>query len=232
MQDLCRVVIEGKTASAVQGTGLRDAIQEIADNLGAKGQIRNIKGESKVEVICEKVHCVRLKEEILRLDSTQENVFKIKKVDIKEDLFDEFTGFDVVREDDLSEMVWGLQAAGKVFAITEEKREFTRNRSLFKGLELCINSISIHLDQIQSNEKRSPMHLFAVEHFLEEPPGNVDDTLLRKLWDLYTLCKNINAGIENRIKVDDPLLQDYIKRLRELLIEVAAETRDLYSGIK
>jgi len=39
------------TSSSVQGAELRETVQKIAGKIGIKGQIRNVKGKPKVEIL-------------------------------------------------------------------------------------------------------------------------------------------------------------------------------------
>ena len=219
-QNLVRIIIEGETASSVQGAELRETVQEIAGKIGIKGQIRNVKGKPKVEIICEKEKSDLLFKEIERLKERKDTLFKIKNVTKTDKLFDDFQDFDVVREDDLSEMVWALQGAGKVFYFAEKMRQETRKKSLFTALKSCITNISMNLDEIISGEKSSRFHLFAIEHFLKEPPLGVDSILERNLWDLYDVCQEVNTLLTDRKEFDEKRFKSDCERIRKLLKKI------------
>ena len=155
-----RIMIIGETANSVHGSELREYIQRIANNMSINGQIRNIKGDSKVEIICEgeKEKLDNFFKKIKKLEKCKDKLFNIKEVNNEEELF-EFKEFKLVREDELSEMVWALQGAGKVFYATEK----TRIESLYDGLKTGITYISIHTGNIRSGEKYSKIPLFIIE---------------------------------------------------------------------
>jgi acylphosphatase len=228
-QDICRIVVYGETTSSVHGAELREKIQEIALKWKIDGQIRNVKGWPQVEIICCRDDAKTFGKFLIELEglkSRKDALYKVTGVVEKDALFDDFNGFNVVRGDDLSEMVWGLQAAGKVFSFSEK----TRNISLLKSLELCLNSVSVQLDQIEAAGRCSPFHLFAIEHFLEQPPANFEgaDTFLVKLWDLYTVGKSLNALMDDKAKPKDMEFVRQTNHLRELLCDVAALIKVLY----
>jgi len=232
-QDISRIIVYGETTSSVHGAELREKIQEIALKWKIDGQIRNVKGWPQVEIICcrdDKEKFRNFFNELLGLKAQKDALYNVTDVLERDSLFDDFNGFNVVRSDDLSEMVWGLQAAGKVFSFSEK----TRNMSLFKSLELCINSVSVQLDQMEAAGKYSSFHLFAIEHFLEQPPASFEgaDAFLLKLWDLYTVGKGLNALIENKARADEKVFISQIKSLRELLGETGAQLKVLNGQIK
>jgi hypothetical protein len=119
-------------------------------------------------------------------------------------------------------MVWALQAAGKVFGTSEKLRQAVRKKSMLGGLESCITLISIHNEELISSEECSAFHLFVIEHFLKEPPKDVDENFIRNLWDLYATCKNLNDLIENSKNKADKRFSDNTMRIKAITSSVLA----------
>lgn len=128
--------MKGETPADVQGVNLREEIQRIAvkkpfkDNI--LGFVRNDKQNGLVEIICKSKKGTALVDEfyaeILKLN--QENgLIKISEKNsgvitmsystaVKRDLLNKelkFNDFRIERNDELTEIVWALQAAGKIF---------------------------------------------------------------------------------------------------------------------
>lgn len=236
-----KLKIEGDTPSDVHGVNLRESIHKIVCKLNKdkeilklnkgkeilKGTVRNIKGTSSVEIVCEAStinHLGMLKKYIELIP--EKNVLvdmgaiKIGEfVEIKDDGLD-LDGFKVIREDELTEMVWALQAAGKAFFSQDDIRE----RNLMRGLVFEIDHIRQVIDQIDTkiNHFERKINLILIENILREPPykpQKIDDELMYDLYSLYEYCQSINMTIEKERNIDVPLdeIRKLIKRIEPKL---------------
>lgn len=184
-----RILIHPEGGHDIQGTNLREKVREIAYKIVIGGQIRNLK-DGRVEVICHteeenaKEFCEKIKsidDELIKIDRT--------KSGIAEKMFDDFgKEFIIIRENELTEMVWGLLAAGKIFQAQEQKKK----KALIKALQYGLNSISNCAQALQTNiDAKRDFSLFTLENFLKEVP--IDDKILMDaIMDLYELCKATN----------------------------------------
>jgi len=217
-QKLMRIIIQGKTATDVQGIGLRDKIQRIAKDMVIKGMVRNVKGEPKVEIICEAERANELYERIEKLKNEIRGNFIVNKPSAQ--LFDEFDDFYIKREDDLTEMVWGLQGAGKAFKEAEKMREENRKRMLIKSLTQELNSILVHIDKLRHKEPVSSLRVICLENFLREPPLDINDDLMKNLNDLYDLCVETNDLLKNGDGEYVNIIMENLNRIEHLVITI------------
>ena len=213
-----RIIIQGKTATDVQGIGLRDKIQRIAKDMVIKGMVRNVKGEPKVEIICEAERANELYERIEKLKNEIRGNFIVNKPSAQ--LFDEFDDFYIKREDDLTEMVWGLQGAGKAFKEAEKMREENRKRMLIKSLTQELNSILVHIDKLRHKEPVSSLRVICLENFLREPPLDINDDLMKNLNDLYDLCVETNDLLKNGDGEYVNIIMENLNRIEHLVITI------------
>jgi len=214
-QDMKRIVITGLTATDVQGITLREKVERLAKQLGAKGFVRNVKGKSEVEVICDADKAKELFEGIGRIRERLGGMFAIGEP--TETLFDEFTDFTIKREDDLTEMVWGLQGAGKAFLSAEDVREEMRKKRLMRGLKGEISSISDRIEDVKSGV--GTFRTICMENFLKEPPLGPDiSELLDNLNDLWDACDEANRLMPHFSQSDARArIEDNIKRIESLV---------------
>ena len=223
MQALRRILVKGVAASDVQGIVLREAIQKVAKSMGVKGSVRNVKGRPLVEIICEAGKAAPFAAGISRLQESLGTKFDVQGP--TEELFDEFKDFEVIKEDDLTEMVWGLQGAGRAFLLGEERRKSRLHMSLTNE----ILSISIRVARAKES-KYSEFPLFCTEHFLKEPPHDTGEAFMFKLRDLHNLCSETNemmrdikdgkavlgSQTEDNLKKISEITEGLIKSLREV----------------
>ena len=218
-----KITIEGETTNDVQGTNLRDRIEKIGNELNAGGFVRNIKGEAIVEIICEADKAKQFHEKLKELKKRKSELFRIKE--IKEPsgkLFDKFDRFRIIREDDLTEMVWGLLGAGRSFQFAEKMRESQRKSRLLTGLKQELTSISNQLDCIKGGDLYYELRTFCIEHFLKEPPNDMDNDLLTSLSDLCDTCYETNSLVR---KLRDWKLMDKDPSDKEKLIRKLEKSR-------
>ena len=169
--NIWRMVFAGRTDMDVQGVYFRQIIKEIADGdeLMLKGQVRNLK-DGSVEVICE---CERRKaknfyDSIIRKAKAKGIRIKEEKcITPTEDIFEFKKEFKIIREDDLREMVWALQGAGRVFKEQEE----VKRAEMINGLRYELHSISETSEKIIDEMKvNRRLRLISMKKILAQPP--------------------------------------------------------------
>lgn len=125
--------------------------------------------------------------------------------------------FQVDREDELTEMVWALQAAGRVFQLQEEEKVRRLQRALLYGVLAitdCANQLQVDL---ASNRK---FVLLAIDHYLCEAPSDNDD-LMANLYALREFCDQSNTLLElSRTKERDAELSQKLGKTLELCIKI------------
>ena len=220
-----KLIVEGDTPTDVHGVSLRESIHKTVCKMNAeqeilKGNVRNIKGSNFVEIICEADTDVipkKLKELIIKEIPKNNPLVDMKSIDIGEmnEITDDslkFDGFKLVREDELTEMVWALQAAGKAFF----SQDIIRERNLMRGLAFEMDHIKRVLVQIDDDTKNfeGKINLILIENIIKEPPYNpqeIDDELMYDLYSLYEYCQYINMIVGQGDGIKVPL--DEIRKL-------------------
>lgn len=211
-----KVEFIGTTTSDVQGIGLREEIQKLAltNTPQIKGFVQNVKGAPivKVQIIDEdRNHTnsfVKMLEEKVNEHSKK---FDHDAPPVKKDIADEtvdidaeeYASFKVVREDDLTEMVWALQGAGKTFGAQTklllkwfEERDRKKNENLKVSLQAELSSISDQANQMVSNKmKNAGLPVFSIERALTDMPFDADG-LRTALHDLHFHCREANQRMQ------------------------------------
>ncbi len=202
-QQLRRLLIQGMTASTIQGVGLRDKIEALGQEYDIQGQVRNWKGKPLVEVIYQ----ANAEKENLFLEGIRKIIGSMDGVRVEDgkNIFD-FDSFQAVREDDLTEMVWGLQGAGKLLVTIEESRQ----RSKIQAVKMSIPVIIEHISALPGGDPKGTFPLFALEHFLEEPPVDLSPALAEKVSQLHAMCHEANDLISSRGPIPSPILDSIL----------------------
>lgn len=143
--------------------------------------------------------------------------------------------FEVIREDELTEMVWALQNAGHAILYQEEFKENERVKRLVSGIEYEMDAIRYVID---NNEKlcRSILKfniyimkfkLISTENLLREPPAITKFyNLITALRSLCLYCDRFNDAIDCNLYSRKSIslielipLLDEIKKLRGEVIK-------------
>lgn len=187
--DLIRIIIKGPN---IQGVNLREKVKELADdNKISRGFIRNVREKGTVEIIIRKMEAE--KDAFIKgLESlkVERDSMKIDSIEVKDTFFDEDDlgdEFTVRREDDLHEMFWALQGAGKVFEVMEKKRI----KGQIRGLIYELNSLEERFLEVTEYEPSS------IINFLTNCPV-ADDALIESLQIICQKCREINL-IKNKM---------------------------------
>lgn len=228
-----RFLFKGEDAADIQGVQFREEIKKKACKLEIKGQVRNLKERPngfQVEVICEtesEEGATKFFEEIKRI---QNPLIKLDKAsaEMSTKLFNEFKDFNIVREDDLSEMVWALQGAGRVFANQEEERRTVRENQLLESLTYELPTISNCWEYISTERKKRHFNLICIEKILSEPPTGKKE-LVENIRNLYETCKQFNDMMDEG-GWDGILSSENYEKIQGLLKGIKAKCEE--TGVK
>lgn len=115
--------IIGEDETDIHGGGYRVRIMKFAKEQGVLGSVRNIKFKPEIEVRLikeNKEQAEKFKDDLKT--KLKEPKLKFDDVCYFQDNDDNYKDFTVVREDELTEMVWALQGAGQIFSVLAEKQ--------------------------------------------------------------------------------------------------------------
>ena len=247
-EDVRKVVcvrIKGRVPDDVQGVNLREDIEKKAKELNSdkkydiRGYVRNVKGKAEVEVLFyakkeegEEEFIDEIEKLVSGLAANTEGPWEEKR-SVK------FEDFKAVREDELTEMVWALRGAGKVFSgLVKEVRnqtqamwgqEMERERKMLESLVRSIESELVSINErrayIEEGERHLGFRLFCIENFIKEPPSDVDKDFLRSLNELYELCDEVNQLIKMKV-IDQNKLRDNLKGIENLINSLSVHIED------
>lgn len=223
-----KFIVKGDTPTDVHGVNLRESIQKLALNKEFKleGQVRNLKGTDQLEVICQtdSEDLVETLREAIKTKIPEKNILvepkniKIsEKNEIQDATLKNFETFEIVREDELTEMAWALQSAGKA-VLSQDK---VRAKNLIRGIQQEIELIRQHIVNIRNKENKHRIRfiLLAIKNLLKEPPESCEN-LAATLYSVYVYCEAINIMIESGIPMDEmPLddLEDSLEKVEKIL---------------
>gem|GEM_PF-6310221 len=201
MIQFSRFFIVGNEEHAVHGGRHRREIKKIADKLKVYGSVRNIKNKPQIEIrYSEKKNAQDFLGEVL--DYATELKLQISTPSsFDEDDEEDYKPFKVIREDELTEMVWALQGAGDVF--TQQLQQ--KKSNCFRSVQSIMGYVGE--DKAGQYETREPLrkcHREILQGILIEPPFDPGMTnwlflLLRKMatddWDgAREMVKNFEEG--------------------------------------
>ncbi len=221
---LKRAIIRG---DRIQAVGFRESIAAALRKMGVRGTARNIRDRQEVwlEILSDKPfsrqdlqHAMNLvhgknplvKGEIAEFEECED---KITKNRIHADTF------QVIREDDLHEMVWALQGAGTLFShATEKVTELLDIKKTEKGMRL--NSLRIELAQVQNallKDHDRQRELICLREFISSPMIKVPDQILEELMNFYyEYGEYRNSTKEDRTTRKGQMLERIDKMLQKL----------------
>jgi|SRR3989344_2422380 len=211
----------GRNLEDLHGLNLRDEIRKIAAKSEIKGIVKNNKEKGTVKVMVE-------------IDDEMAEKFFNKILDIDNPLIDgkidmdkstktkvsydseknapEYKDFHIKREDELTEMVWALQAAGKVF----ENEGRIKAKSLNRALKYGIDDVSAGANEMQNSQGHERKFvLISIENYLAQCPSDNED-LMYNLYDLYQFCQEIN----NSTTPGDKRYKDNLLKIADLCTQI------------
>lgn len=212
---LWKIVIEGLTPSDVHGVMLRESVQKLAVSEifveRIKGKVRNIKNTNRAEIIAlatekdvtefEKTTLKALPEKNPLLESddiSSHGAEKITNRSLRKEIEKQTRPtFKIVREDELTEMTWALQSAGKTILVQED----VRAENLVRGVRVELNSNILLVKDIKTRRVKlgRRFRVLSVGAFLGQPPKKCNkmsrddyNSFLYKLNNLYEACSAYN----------------------------------------
>lgn len=223
---LWKIILKGQTAFDVQGVNLRESIERIAIDMKIGGYVRNKKGTKLVEIVCRGEterdaerfraainHRLFVINHLVKRDYIE--IQGPQKYDDPAERGNEIGGFEIKREDELTEMVWALQNAGRALLIQGE----LRREQQFRALGAEIYAFQEVLNKIEKgNTYKEQFAVIAIENFLREPPLKCDSNLIALLHQLYRYTKTINKLIDSgRDRAEMPLehVQKILKEIED-----------------
>ena len=222
---LCTFKINGKDESELHGKQYRVLLKKLADKKGVKGSVRNIKYKSQIEVkldLEDKAQAEEIrkfmKEELETYDQDTQVLEFGELCQIEDDM--KYDDFSVIREDELTEMVWALQGAGDVFYKSSKDirnvmitRDARKERGLLAALKLEVGLIKKTAEDMIKDLGESKPVKFNFEHSclqkaLVEPAWADNDDFLQLTSDLFHLInRHYKAAFqdlhENREKINE-----------------------------
>lgn len=201
----------GKDSADIHGIGLREAIREIASKAKVKGKVENVKTNGSVKAVCaakNEEQANKLFDKIIHIEKPpiKGSIFgrplsKMRMVTYKPPI-PKFKDFAIKREDELSEMVWALQGAGKVFELQQKQKTERLNNSL----KYAINLIADRATELKTNGKaKRKFVVLAIDNYIKECPVN-DQVLMSTLYDLSELSEKANELAQSRETSDSELI--------------------------
>ncbi len=192
-----RIKIEGKLGYDIQGVGLREIIRLYASKRSLNGFVKNER-DGSVVIVCKGTEkniepfCKDLNERLMLDNPLVKANLPVKKEKLNpstaELLYKFNEGFCIEREDDLKEMVWALQAAGKVFA---EQGRKAKERQL-SGLNFEINELSKKIEALTPGSQPPKLRTLAMENVLTQP--TFAGKLLGLTSEIYNIVQELNAS--------------------------------------
>ncbi len=174
----------------IHGGFYRVEIMRFAENRSprVRGSVRNIRYEPEIEVkliATDVTEATKFRDELdtyLNKDRKDDNKLAFKEVLSFQGEEDNFKEFKVIREDELTEMVWALQGAGQIFRRSTQDivkaiiiRDLKRERSLLYALKMEVKLIGIRADTMIKSLERGDRIIFqfechCIQKTLTDPP--------------------------------------------------------------
>jgi hypothetical protein len=222
--------IAGSDESDIHGHLLRLAIKREATKCGLHGSVRNIKFEPKIEVkmvasdISQAQGFIEKLKQLPCLNGFMFEPIYEQHGEIKEKYYD----FKVIREDELTEMVWALQGAGEEFAksaktnleilneikMRDEREAQSRLSSLLMEIKFMR---SIVADQIEGLKREGVFHSpiearnLCLREAMVHPPYK-DDEFIYATNDIYYILEDVEKT-SKKFTMDKVAKEEKIKKL-------------------
>jgi len=206
---LWKLLVKGQQ---IQGVGFRERAAYAFNTLGIKGNARNIKETGAVEflVLSDKgeeslrqviLGAIEKTSDLMPIarDAKIELILPVEDSHLENKLSKQ-EKFEVVREDDLHEMVWALQGAGNLFmTATKTINELLRYKKDERFMRLA--SIRCELAHAQNNIGAAKnLELVCLKDFIANPLVNIDAGKLQRFVDFYHEFAEFRAAPEGERK--------------------------------
>ena len=233
--------ITGKDESELHGRQYRVLIKKLADKAQILGSVRNIKYKPQIEVrldIADKTQAEAIKKQLedgLKSIDTEAKPLEFGELcQLDDDI--KYEEFSVIREDELTEMVWALQGAGEVFYKSSKDirtvmvlRDTMKERGLLGALKIevgfIINRVNTMINDVSADQ--TPEFNFVEQHCLKRAlvePAWIDDKFMQLTNDLFYKV-NRSEKAEFASKNKDERLRE-LQSLKDVAIEYQKSTEN------
>lgn len=232
-------VIRGEDETEIHGKRYRSRIREFASKTPEiRGSVKNVKGAPEIEVRLVADDKGKASEFRVQLEQflNSEREKKLVFGDLRsfEDDAGKYQTFEVIREDELTEMVWALQGAGDVFLSSSERikelmvtRDLRKERGLLGALKLEVGFIREKAEEMSKRVSdnvevgRFQFQQDCLRKALVEPAWADNDDFLQLTSDLF---HSINREDDEPFESLSP---HYKLKELENLEKIASEYYDL-----
>lgn len=204
-KNVWRFIICGSEESAVHGKRLRRTIKENADKNKILGSVRNIKFKSHVEVrvIAETIEEAKDLKRIITTELGEKGEYTFGEVFVVDgEETDSYREFEVIREDELTEMVWALQGAGDAFVEstkqqkkileTINQRDYKKEYGQLAALLIEVGRWEMEINSDIDNGKLTPdLPINCLKEALIRPPY-LNDEFISRTHELFYFLGSIN----------------------------------------
>lgn len=232
---LWRIVVKGQQ---IQGVGFRERAAYAFNTLEIKGKARNIKETGEVEFLLLSDHGEEALRQVIAgvIEKTGElipialeaKIAHIAPVEEKylEDTIAGVEKFEVLREDDLQEMVWALQGAGNLFmTATKTINELLRYKKNEMSMRLkAIRCELAHAQNKMGNAKN--LDLLCLGNFIANPLVSIHPETLQPLVDFYhDFAEFMAIREEEERKKEMTNMANRIKKIMELVEKIEKDAK-------
>jgi hypothetical protein len=238
--------ITGKDETEIHGKRYRAAIAKLAIESNILGSVRNVKSKPEIEVRLvlnnktEALNFINKLEPVLNKNKKEDERLKFSDLYESEDGDGKYNEFNVIREDELTEMVWALQGAGDVFLKSSQEilnvminRDYKKERGLMGALSLEVRYIKKEIDDMTikiKDDKKVKFHFdkHCMQRALVEPPWADNDEFMIITHELfYSISRNESSfeslNVEEKLKeleAINKLVTDYSDRISKRIEEI------------
>lgn len=232
---LWRIVVKGQQ---IQGVGFRERAAYAFNTLEIKGKARNIKETGEVEFLLLSDQGEEALRQVIAgvIEKTGElipialeaEIAHIAPVEEKylEDTIAGVEKFEVLREDDLQEMVWALQGAGNLFmTATKTINELLKYKKNEMSMRLkAIRCELAHAQNKMGNAKN--LDLLCLGNFIANPLVSIHPETLQPLVDFYHDFAEFKAiREEEERKKEMTNMANRIKKIMELVEKIGKDAK-------
>lgn len=221
-----RVVVRG---DRIQAVGFREGVAAALKKMGLYGRARNVR--DRQEVLLEVVSDEKFGKNDLQnvMDGVRKENPLVKgevadfkerdDPDIEKEVRDSHT-FQVIREDDLHEMMWALQGAGYLF--NHATKMVTALLDIKKAeQDMRLKSLKIELTQTQNllseTDKTPPGELICLKDFISNPTKELPEQTLEELITFYYEYDEFINSPKNEITKRKEVMIDRISSMLKSL---------------
>ncbi len=239
-----RFSIKTNNETEIFGRNNRIAIQKFAKESKINGTVRNLKGKAEIEIFI----VAESLDEVLILCEKINNETQIngQLTTISEATWckvEDFKDFELIREDELTEMVWALQGAGREFSQTTnklekiqqnlEERDGKRRLARLSSLHLELGNLKKKIELLKNSRntfETRKLQYVALEQSIRDPVDG-DDEFIQSIHGVYAMVNDIEEldGRAGILGLDDKIL-DKIEPTITIIDETISNISKMMEG--